>query len=60
VIRDLTGLSVRLGNYTVVDGATAQEGSTAQFLVYNSALSQADCAYLLNGFGAQHSIAIAA
>lgn len=59
-ILDMTGLSVTLGNYAAgPPGATwAQDGSTAQFLVYDSALSQADCEYLLEGFGAQHGITI--
>lgn len=58
---DLTGRTFMLGNRGFsVNAANSQNGSTAHFLAYDSALSSTDVAYLLNGFGAKHGITIGA
>lgn len=57
--QDLTAKTIRLGNYGPFAGAGfSQTGSTAHFLAYSGALSNADVAYLLSGFGALAGIAI--
>ena len=61
--QNLTGLTLRLGHYGAsVSGAGswAQGGSTAHFMAFNGALSQADVEYLLTGFGVLAGVTIGA
>jgi hypothetical protein len=56
---DFTGLTLWLGNYGAgVNALFTQEGPTAEFMIFNGALSQGDCEALLDGFGAIHGITI--
>lgn len=55
----MTGLRMNLGNGASPSGAACLNGSIAQFLIYQGALSQVDVEYLVNGFGALHGITIA-
>jgi hypothetical protein len=58
---DLTGSTMLLGNYlNSVNAVFSQQGSTAFFVVYSGALSQANVEYLLDGFGALAGITIGA
>ncbi len=56
---DQTGLTATLGNYHTTNSAKSLAGSIAHVLVYNGALSQRDCEYLLYGFGAKAGVTIA-
>ena len=61
--QDLTGQTIRLGTYgAALSDAFGweQEGVTAHFVVYDGALSQGDCEYLLDGFGAIAGVSIGA
>ena len=57
-LSNLTGLQLIVSNVAPPSIAGGQAGSTRHFLLYGGALSQLDCEYLLDGFGAESNIAI--
>jgi hypothetical protein len=57
-IEDLSASNLYIGNYGGPADALGQDGDTTHFLLFDAALSQADCEYLLNGFGAEAGITI--
>jgi len=58
-LADLTGLTVTLGGPSGLVGVGLM-GSIRHAMIYSGALSNADCGYLLTGFGAESVITIGA
>ena len=59
-LQDLTGGTLTAGNLASATQGAQQGGSTRHLMLFNGALSQANCEYLLNGFGDESGIAIGA
>lgn len=57
-LENLSSSDVMIGNSGSPTQAAGQDGDTTQFLIYNRALTQSECEYLLAGFGAQAGITI--
>jgi hypothetical protein len=57
---DLTGVNVFIGNGSSPSSGGAQNGKMTHFLIYSGAMSEADVGYLLDGFGTESGITIAA